>query len=72
MEKMFTLTELRQEKHLSQKELAIKLKISPSSICMYEKGERIPPLNKAIQISEFFEIPVENILFKSKVEKQMV
>lgn len=64
MKEIFTLTELRKKNHYSQKELAFRLQISPSTICMYETGKRVPSLNRAIEISKFFEVPVENIIFK--------
>lgn len=58
-----TLTELRVENKMTQRELAEAIGISTSSVGMYEIGERIPPLKTAIRIAKFFNTQVENISF---------
>lgn len=58
-----TLSNLRKAKNLTQKELAQHLCVSSSLIALYETGKRKPKLEKAIEIGQFFEIPVENIIF---------
>lgn len=65
---MKTLSELRDEKELTQKELAEQLEFdcSPSTIAMYETGERTPPLEKAKIIAIFFGVSVESIIFGSR------
>ena len=64
-----TLADLRKAKGVNQKELAKLLGFSPSSIAMYETGDRTPPLNKAKKIAQFFEVPVESILFPEKLAR---
>lgn len=63
---MSRLAELRKKKGLTQKELANKLKISESAIAMYETGRRIPSLNKAKMIAEFFDVNIEDIFFEKE------
>ncbi|MGM9534055.1 MAG: helix-turn-helix transcriptional regulator [Intestinibacter sp.] len=58
-----TLAELRAEKNLTQRALAKELNIANSSIAMYETGERVPTLKIAIEIANYFDIPIESIYF---------
>lgn len=70
MVKIKTLAELRSENNMSQRDLAEKLKIQPGTIGMYESGKRTPPLNRAIEIAQLFNIPVEKISFATtKIRK---
>ena len=46
-----TLASLRKKEELTQRELALKLKISSSAIAMYETGARAPSLQKAKEIA---------------------
>ena len=64
------LAVLRKENHMSQRELASKLNISPGAIGMYESGKRTPPLNRAIKIAELFNVQIENIEFKNTSKKK--
>ena len=41
------LTQLRLKNNLSQKELAVTLKVTPATISNYENGIYLPPLSKA-------------------------
>ena len=61
-----SLSDLRKERNLTQKQLAIELGMSTSAIALYESGKRFPPLKKAIHIAEFFDLPVERISFSDK------
>lgn len=63
---MKTLSELRKGKNITQKELAKALKVSVSTIAMYEIGERTPSLKKAKKIADFFGVPIESIDFFRK------
>lgn len=51
---MKNLAKLRNEKKLTQKELADKTGISISAITMYEIGERKPSLKRAKILADFF------------------
>ncbi|MDD3222313.1 MAG: helix-turn-helix transcriptional regulator [Lachnospiraceae bacterium] len=53
---------LRNEKGLSQQELAELLRISKSSINMYERGERQPNFETLEIIADFFNVDVDYLL----------
>ena len=52
---------LREREHLSQRELAIKLNMSPSSIGMYESGERQPRHEVEELIADFFNVDLNTL-----------
>ena len=53
---------LRQEKDLSQTQLAEKLDVSKSIISAYEKNIRKPSLNTLFKMSEIFEVSVAELM----------
>lgn len=57
------LKQLREKKGISQLELSKKIGVSPSSITMYEQGERVPRDYVKIKIAEYFGVTVESIFF---------
>ena len=60
---MNTLSIKRDEKQLSQEELARKIGVSTSTISMWESGKRTPPLKKAKKLADFFNVKIEDIFF---------
>lgn len=60
---MKTLAELRNERGLTQKELAEKTGIAASTIAMYETGEREPSLKRARILARFFGVTIADIFF---------
>lgn len=59
------IRELRISRKLSQQELADILKISKSSINMYERGEREPGLDLLEAIADFFNVDMDYLMGKS-------
>lgn len=59
------LRELRNSRKLSQQDLADYLKISKSSINMYERGEREPGLDMLEAIADFFNVDLDYLSGKS-------
>lgn len=53
---------LRTKLNLTQKEFADKLGVSQSSINYWEKGQRIPSIEAAARIADFFNITIESLL----------
>lgn len=62
------LIELREEKTLTKKELAEKLKISAASLGYYESGERLPDISIACKIADFFGITCDELIRGVKSE----
>ena len=64
------LKELRQEKGLTIKEVAVKLDISESYYCLIEAGERLPKMTIAFarKIAAIFGVSIDFILENEKEE----
>ena len=56
------LKELRQEKHLLQKELANKVNLSQQTISLYESGKRQPDYATLERLADFFEVTTDYLL----------
>ena len=52
----------REINDLTQKELADKLSISPSTIGMYEQNRRIPDITTLTNMSKIFNIPLDTLV----------
>ena len=57
---------LRERDGLSQKDLAEKLYVVPSTVCKWEKGGSVPDSEKLKLISDLFQIPYEDFLDPEK------
>ncbi|MFX1517356.1 MAG: helix-turn-helix transcriptional regulator [Promethearchaeota archaeon] len=55
------LKELRKEYHLTQEELANKLKITRQTVIAIEKGKYNPSLNLAFKFARLFDCKIEDI-----------
>lgn len=64
------LSRLREQRNLSQRQLATELGIAPSSIAMYETGARTPSLKNAKQIASYFGVTVDTIVFGAYERKR--
>lgn len=58
----------RELKHLTQKELADRLSISPSTIGMYEQNRRTPDITTLTTMSKIFDVSIEYLLGLKKSE----
>lgn len=61
------LRQLRSARNLSQMELATYIRISKSSINMYERGEREPGIETLEKFADFFNVDMDYLLGKSDV-----
>ena len=61
------LIKLRKEKGLSQEELGEKLNVARQTISKWELGETTSEMDKLVQISEIFDISLDNLI-KDKQE----
>lgn len=65
------LRKLRQDRELKQEQIAAILNVSPSSVGMYERGEREPSLDTLIKLSEFYKVSLDYLL-KGKKEDDIL
>ncbi|EEL64119.1 helix-turn-helix domain-containing protein (plasmid) [Bacillus cereus] len=56
------IRDLRKQKGITQKELALSLKLSESTIGMYERNERQPDYNTLIRIADYFNVSTDFLL----------
>lgn len=56
------LKELREERDLTQRELAKKLGINSVTYLHYEKDQREPPLSLLADMAKFFDVSVDYLL----------
>ena len=64
---MNRIKQLREEFKFSQTDLAEKLGGAPSSVAMYEKGDRKPSMKVLVKLSEVFGCTIDYILCKSDI-----
>ena len=61
-----TLRDLRNEKNLSQKQLAKRVGVNASTIALYETGDRLPSLQRLIDLSRALGVTTDFLLGLSK------
>lgn len=72
---MENLQKLRLEKGLSINKLATIIKVSPTTISLWEKGKRNPSLKNLMKLSKFFEVTIEtlsNDFLKNKIDLEKI
>ena len=62
MELSKRLKEIREEKGLSQRELAKLLNIDKSTVAKYETGERSPDADMIVKLADFFDVSTDFLL----------
>jgi len=65
------LKKLREEKSITQRELARLLQISPSTIAMYETEQRVPPVEILERIADFFNVSVDYLLGRTEIRNSV-
>ena len=65
------LKELRKEKNITQEELADKMMVSRRTVSRWETGSNMPDLDILIDISEFYDVDLKEILNGERKEKPM-
>lgn len=63
-----TLEAARVNAGLTQKQACEAIGVSLTTIGMWENGYRLPPVDKAIRLSELYRVPLECINFAKRVE----
>lgn len=64
------LKKLRNNQKLTQQELAIKLKVAPSTIGMYESGKRMPDADVLNKIADIFNVSIDYLLGRDNESTQ--
>ncbi len=64
--------ELRNEKNMSQGDLADKLDVSRQSVSKWENNTAVPDLDKLIKICDIFEISLDELTGREKIERNIV
>lgn len=67
-----SLKELREEHHLSQRQLAEALGVAFSTIAMYEKGQREPNYETLENIADYFNVDMNYLLGKSTIKNSYI
>ena len=65
------LKKLRNEKNLTQKQLAEKFGVSRRSVSRWEGGYNLPDIDILIEMSEFYEVELKELLNGERKNKQM-
>lgn len=61
------LKQLRNERKITQRELATLLNLSPSTIAMYETGQRKPDFQTLQKIADFFDVSTDYLLGRTDI-----
>ena len=62
---MIRLKHLRKSRKLTQQRFADELGIERESVARYENGSRVPPLDKLIQIADYFDVSIDYLVGRS-------
>jgi len=62
------IKELRIERGITQNELSNYLGLTPKMISFYELGERFPPYDIIIKLSEYFSVSTDYLLGRSAIK----
>lgn len=66
----YFLSSLRKEQGMTQSDVAQIIGVSKGAIAMYETGKRTPKLANAIKLANYFNVPVEKIIFFNNENKE--
>lgn len=59
---MIDLKRLREERHITQEEMAARLGISRSAVAMWENGQNTPPTKYLVSIAEMLGCTTDELL----------
>ena len=60
------LISLRKKSNLTQAQLAEKINYSDKAISKWEKGESLPNINVLMQIADFYQVKIQDIVYENK------
>lgn len=62
---------MREKKNLSQGDLASMLKISRQAISKFERGEKVPSLERAVEIAQALEVTLDELIEFKKIQSEI-
>ena len=65
------IKELRKKNKMTQKELSIKLGVSPAAVGLWETNKRTPDFDMLTKISDIFNVPLD-YLIKDNLENEVI
>lgn len=63
------LKRLRKEANLTKQDIAIKIGVHTRMIEYYEAGQKVPRLPKLIELADFFQVPMDELLGRTLPKK---
>ncbi len=66
---MKTIRELREERGLTQLQLATKLGITPGAVYSWERGRNEPKASQLRALARFFGVSMDDVLFEAEEVK---
>ncbi len=67
---MIGLQKIRKAKGLSQLKVAMDLSISREAISFYENGKRSPDVDMLVDLSRYFNVSIDYLIFGKEFEKK--
>ena len=64
------LKKLRKQNHLSQRGIAVAVKIAPRTYCDYERGDSRVPLDVLISLAQYYDVDLNYIAGVSNIRKE--
>lgn len=62
----------RQQRHLTQKEMAAKLEVALSQYNKYEYGLHVPPIEKLVLLADFFDTTIDYLITGSRTDDRVL
>lgn len=62
---------LRNEKKITQEEMANDLSVTQSAVAQWESGKRVPPLKKAKEIADYFNTTIDVVFFEGEYNSKL-
>lgn len=69
---MKRIRELRDEYHISQLQVALKLGVSQETVSSYETGKSYPTVERLIILSEYFHVSTDYLLGRSDIRRPKI